>query len=62
MSPSEVYTLELLGDPEHYPDQLDWIAVQRLKRMGLVENNRNLVGGVRLTPAGQTYLRKHLST
>ena len=35
LSPSEHVTLRHVGDGEWYT--LDWLAIQRLKRMGLIE-------------------------
>ena len=37
LSPSERRTLQHLAEGEHHPSELDWVAVQRLKRLGLAE-------------------------
>jgi hypothetical protein len=37
LSPSERRTLQHLAEGELHPSELDWVAVQRLKRLGLAE-------------------------
>ena len=37
LSPSERRTLQHLADGELHASELDWVAVQRLKRLGLAE-------------------------
>ena len=37
LSPSEKRTLQHLAEGELHASELDWVAVQRLKRLGLAE-------------------------
>jgi hypothetical protein len=37
LSPSEKRTLQHLVEGERHPSELDWVALQRLKRLGLAE-------------------------
>ncbi len=37
LSPSERRTLQHLAEGELHASELDWVAVQRLKRLGLAE-------------------------
>ena len=41
LSPAEHRTLRLIGEGEWYT--LDWVAVQRLKRMGLIEEREGII-------------------
>lgn len=45
LSPSERLTLRLIAEGEFHATELDWVAVQRLKRMALVEER----GGTTMT-------------
>ena len=37
LSPSERRTLQHLAGGDHHASELDWVALQRLKRLGLAE-------------------------
>ena len=37
LSPSEKTTLEYVAGGEHHASELDWVALQRLKQLGLAE-------------------------
>ena len=55
LSPSERRTLRHIADGELYATELDWVAVQRLKRMRLIEERG---GTTMLTKEGQRSLGK----
>ena len=55
LSPSERQTLKQLAGGEHYASEFDWVALQRLKRMGLAEERST---GVALTKEGRRVLRR----
>jgi hypothetical protein len=55
LSPSEKQTLKDLAAGEHDPFASDWIALQRLKRLGLVEEQDT--GRVKITTEGVRVLR-----
>jgi hypothetical protein len=40
LSPSEGLTLRYIAEGEFHPTALDWVATQRLKQAGLVEDRR----------------------
>jgi hypothetical protein len=58
LSPSERRTLQHLADGELHASELDWVAVQRLKRLGLAET-RGL--GIAITQDGLRLLQRLLS-
>jgi ribosomal protein S19E (S16A) len=58
LSPSEKRTLQHLVEGELHTTELDWVALQRLKRLALVEQ-RNAGWGI--TKEGRRQLRR-LST
>jgi hypothetical protein len=45
MSPSERLTLRYIAEGEVHATELDWVAIQRLKMMGLIEER----GGTTMT-------------
>lgn len=53
LSPSERLTLRYIAEGELHATDLDWIAIQRLKRMGLVEERG---GNTMTTKEGQRQL------
>ena len=55
LSPSEKLTLKHVAEGEH----LDWVALQRLKRLGLVEERST---GPALTQEGRRALQRILSS
>ena len=58
LSPSERRTLQHLADGELHASELDWVAVQRLKRLGLAEV-RGI--GIAITQDGLRLLQRLLS-
>ena len=56
LSPSERRTLEYVGDGEFHASDLDWVALQRLKQIGLCEDG--LGGRPKLTAEGRRVLRQ----
>jgi hypothetical protein len=59
LSPSEKRTLQYVAEGEFHPSELDWVALQRLKTLGLAEQRAN--GIVLLTAAGRRELQRLLS-
>jgi hypothetical protein len=55
LSPSERRTLQHLVEGELHTTELDWVALQRLKRLALAEE-RN--GGWGITKEGRRQLRR----
>jgi ribosomal protein S19E (S16A) len=55
LSPSEKLTLKHLAEGELHPRELDWVALQRLKHLGLLEERP---AGFKLTQAGRDALRR----
>jgi hypothetical protein len=55
LSPSERRTLQHLVEGELHTTELDWVALQRLKRLALAEE-RN--GGWGITTEGRRQLRR----
>jgi len=55
LSPSEKRTLQHLVEGELHTTELDWVALQRLKRLALAEE-RN--GGWGITKEGRRQLRR----
>ena len=55
LSPSERLTLQHLVEGEFHVTELDWVALQRLKRLALAEE-RN--GGWGITKEGRRQLRR----
>jgi len=53
LSPSETRTLREVASAELHATELDWVALHRLKRLGLVEE---LAAGPALTKEGQQTL------
>ncbi len=37
LSPSEKQTLRQVAEGDRLPSEMDWVALQRLKKMGLIE-------------------------
>ena len=58
LSPSERRTLQHLADGELHASELDWVALQRLKRLGLAEV-RGI--GIAITQDGLRLLQRLLS-
>ncbi len=58
LSPSERQTLQYLAGGEHHASELDWVAVQRLKRLGLAEVRGT---GIAITQDGLRLLQRLLS-
>jgi hypothetical protein len=55
LSPSEKRTLQRLAAKDgSQASELDWVALQRLKKLGLAEDR---AAGVRITSEGQRVLR-----
>jgi hypothetical protein len=42
LSPPERPTLQHIAEGGFFPSELDWVAVQRLKKFGLVEEPRTV--------------------
>jgi len=59
LSPSERRTLQDVAETELYPSELDWLAVQRLKKLNLVEDRST--GVLALTGEGRRVLKRLLS-
>ena len=55
LSPSERRTLQHLAEGELHASELDWVAVQRLKRLGLAEVRDT---GVAITQEGLRLLQR----
>jgi hypothetical protein len=51
LSPSEKQTLKQLAEGEYSPVELDWVALQRLKSLGLAEA-QSTGRGVKITTEG----------
>jgi ribosomal protein S19E (S16A) len=58
LSPSEKLTLKHLAEGELHARELDWVALQRLKRLGLVEERST---GPALTKEGRRELQRLLA-
>jgi hypothetical protein len=58
LSPSERRTLQHLAEGELHASELDWVAVQRLKRLGLAEVRGT---GIAITQDGLRRLQRLLS-
>ncbi len=58
LSPSERRTLQHLAEGELHASELDWVAVQRLKRLGLAEVRGT---GIAITQDGLRLLQRLLS-
>ena len=58
LSPSEKLTLKHLSEGELHTEHLDWVALQRLKRIGLVEDRSS---GPALTQEGRRALQQLLA-
>ena len=58
LSPFEKRTLQYVAEGEFHPSELDWVALQRLKPLGLVEQRAS--GIVLLTVAGRRELQRQL--
>ena len=59
LSLSEMLTLQHLVEGEFHVTELDWVALQRLKRLALAEE-RN--GGWGITKEGRRELRRLMAT
>jgi hypothetical protein len=55
LSPSERLTLRLIAESEFHATEMDWVAVQRLKRMKLVAER---AGSTMTTNEGQRALHR----
>jgi hypothetical protein len=55
LSPSEKRTLQHLVEGERHASELDWVALQRLKRLGLAEVRG---AGVSITQDGLRLLQR----
>jgi hypothetical protein len=55
LSPSEKRTLQHLVEGERHPNELDWVALQRLKRLGLAEVRGT---GIAITQDGLRLLQR----
>jgi ribosomal protein S19E (S16A) len=58
LSTSERQTLRYMAEGEADPRELDWLALQRLKRAGLVEERST---GPRITAEGRRALQRLLA-
>jgi len=59
LSPSEKRTLQRLAAHDGFDaNGLDWVALQRLKKLGLAEDR---AAGVRITKEGQRVLQRSTS-
>ena len=58
LSPSEGLTLRYIAEGEFHPTELDWLAIQRLKQSGLVEERRD---GPSITAEGRRALQRLLA-
>ena len=58
LSPSEKLTLRYVAEGELHPSELDWIALQRLKQAGLLEDQRTRLG---MTAQGRRALQRVLA-
>jgi hypothetical protein len=58
LSPSEKRTLQRLANDGFDANGLDWVALQRLKKLGLAEDR---AAGVRITKEGQRVLQRSTS-
>jgi hypothetical protein len=58
LSPSEKLTLRYIAEGELHPHELDWVALQRLKQAGLLEDQRT---GVGMTVEGRRALQRVLA-
>jgi hypothetical protein len=58
VSPSEKRTLEQLAEGELHASELDWVALQHLRKLGWAEQRP---GGVAITKEGRLALRRFLS-
>jgi ribosomal protein S19E (S16A) len=54
LSSSEKRTLKQLAEGEHHASEFDWVALQRLKRLGLAEERST---GMVLTKEGRRVLQ-----
>jgi hypothetical protein len=57
LSPSEKLTLRALAEGEFHPHQLDWLALQRLRQAGLIEERST---GPGITAEGRRALQRVL--
>jgi hypothetical protein len=55
LSPSEKRTLQHLVEGERHASELDWVALQRLKRLGLAEVRG---AGIAITQEGLRFLQR----
>ena len=55
LSPSEKRTLQHLVEGERHANELDWVALQRLKRLGLAEVRGT---GISITQEGLRFLQR----
>jgi hypothetical protein len=55
LSPSEKWTLQKVAEGEFHLSELDWVALQHLKKRSLVEDRP---AGVGITKEGRRQLRR----
>lgn len=55
LSPSEKLTLQHVAEGELHASELDWVALQRLKKLGFTEERST---GVAITKEGQRALQR----
>jgi ribosomal protein S19E (S16A) len=55
LSPSEKWTLQKVAEGEFHVSELDWVALQHLKKHGFVEDRP---AGVGITNEGRRVLRR----
>ncbi|MFL5218937.1 MAG: hypothetical protein ACJ8DO_09745 [Microvirga sp.] len=55
LSPSEKWTLQKVAEGEFHVSELDWLALQHLKKYGLAEDRP---AGVGITKEGRRVLRR----
>ena len=59
LSPSEKWTLQKVAEGELHVRELDWLALQHLKKHGLAEDR---LAGVSITKEGRRVLRRLMAT
>jgi hypothetical protein len=58
LSPSEKLTLRHIAEGELHPRELDWLALERLKQVGLLQARPH---GLKMTPEGLRALQRVLA-
>ena len=59
LSPSEKWTLQKVAEGELHVSEMDWLALQHLKKHGLAEDRP---AGVGITKEGRRVLRRLMAT